>query len=269
MVTAAPIASLASVADPHALISRHLAATFTTLLSGADTTHADDDSWVRLFTGTPHPLGNFSVTSAGVEAATLETVMKPMHDAGVPTSVVVTASAISTDLHGWFDDHGYVAAPLPAMALDIDALPATGLPDGYTFRRVESGDDAQAWCDALAVGYEIPRDVAAVFSPVRLPVEPAPDAPVQFFEVRCGDDIVATSLVHLRERVAGIYCVATDPAQRGRGIGAHATAEALRAVRRIGYRVGVLQASPMGHPVYRRIGFADHGVVDMFVRLPG
>jgi GNAT superfamily N-acetyltransferase len=49
--------------------------------------------------------------------------------------------------------------------------------------------------------------------------------------------------------------VATLPNVRGRGIGRALTIAALEAGRSLGYRIGVLQASDDGLPVYRRIGF--------------
>ena len=47
-----------------------------------------------------------------------------------------------------------------------------------------------------------------------------------------------------------------------------ATAEPLRIAHRLDYRVGVLQASDEGHPVYRRIGFVDVGAVPLYLRMP-
>lgn len=78
----------------------------------------------------------------------------------------------------------------------------------------------------------------------------------------------ATSMLFLADGLAGIYCVSTVPAERGKGLGAHVTAEALRVAQRLGYGVGVLQSSPAGHSVYLGLGFADVGSVPMFVRLP-
>jgi len=63
-------------------------------------------------------------------------------------------------------------------------------------------------------------------------------------------------------------CVAMLPAERGKALGAHVTAAALRAAQRIGYRVGILQSSPEGHSIYLRLGFADLGAMPMFVGVP-
>ena len=62
--------------------------------------------------------------------------------------------------------------------------------------------------------------------------------------------------------------LATIPEERGKGLGAHATAEPLRLVRELGYGVGVLQSSPAGHSVYRKLGFADVGEVPLYVKMP-
>ncbi len=61
---------------------------------------------------------------------------------------------------------------------------------------------------------------------------------------------VATSLLYLADGLAGIYCVATLPEDRAKGLGAHTTAEAFRRAHELGYRVGVLQSSPAGHSVH-------------------
>jgi ribosomal protein S18 acetylase RimI-like enzyme len=72
----------------------------------------------------------------------------------------------------------------------------------------------------------------------------------------------------LADGLAGIYCVATLPAERGKGLGAHVTAEALRRAHAMGYRVGILQSSAAGHTIYLRLGFEDKLSVPMFIRMP-
>jgi ribosomal protein S18 acetylase RimI-like enzyme len=76
-------------------------------------------------------------------------------------------------------------------------------------------------------------------------------------------------MLYLADGLAGIYCVATLPEERSKGLGAHATAEALRVAQALGYHVGVLQSSSAGHGVYLRLGFGDYATVPMFIRMPG
>jgi ribosomal protein S18 acetylase RimI-like enzyme len=52
-----------------------------------------------------------------------------------------------------------------------------------------------------------------------------------------------------------MYCVATLPEARGKGIGAAVTLKPLQEARAAGYRVGVLQSSELGFNVYKKLGF--------------
>jgi predicted acetyltransferase len=61
----------------------------------------------------------------------------------------------------------------------------------------------------------------------------------------------------LHAEVAGIFAVATLAEARRRGIGTALTLVPLLEARRRGYRVSTLQATPMGFPVYRRLGFRE------------
>jgi GNAT superfamily N-acetyltransferase len=67
--------------------------------------------------------------------------------------------------------------------------------------------------------------------------------------------LATTRSVHL----AGVYSVATRPPHRGRGFGTALTRAALLEARAQGYDTAVLEPSPMGAPMYRRMGFEPLG----------
>jgi ribosomal protein S18 acetylase RimI-like enzyme len=68
---------------------------------------------------------------------------------------------------------------------------------------------------------------------------------------------VATSMLATTRSVglAGVYSVATRPAHRGRGFGTALTAAALASASEQGFDIAVLEPSPSGAPMYRRMGF--------------
>jgi GNAT superfamily N-acetyltransferase len=246
--------------------AQHFETAFRHMMAGPVT--VANSRYLRLVTGEPHPMGNIAVISESNDlAATLEATT-PLLRCGAPAAAIFPrgiddAVAKAVKAQG-FD----VEASMPAMAVDIDRMAATTLPPEYDWARVGAGDEGVAWAEALAVGYELPRALADLFSPPRLGADMAADAALQFFAVLRHGQMVATSMLYLTDGLAGIYCVSTRPEERNKGLGAHATAEALRAARRLGYRVGVLQSSAAGHSVYLQLGFGDYAQIPMLVHVP-
>ncbi len=66
---------------------------------------------------------------------------------------------------------------------------------------------------------------------------------------------VGIAMTIVSHGVAGIYWVGTLAEARGKGIGEAVTAAAINAGFDLGAEIASLQASPMGEPVYRRMGF--------------
>ena len=60
--------------------------------------------------------------------------------------------------------------------------------------------------------------------------------------------------------------VATLPEARGRGVSSALTAEAVARARDRGMETTSLQATKLGYPVYRRVGYRDYGVLQMWER---
>lgn len=268
MSNIAPLASIAA-SGPRidALIARHIDLFFRRAMRGSGVTI--EPRFVRLVTGEPHPFGNLALPADATDLAALGEAIAPLVACAAPAAVLFT-TPVPPAADARLRDAGFVPHEgMPLMGVDIDRLPETPLPPGYRLVRCAAGATGDRWCEAFADGYELPRRVGACFNPTRAENVDAHDSPLQYFAIQKGDALVATSLLMLDRGVAGVYCVATLPAERGKGLGAHVTAEPLRQNRELNYRVGVLQSSEAGRPVYQRLGFAEFGEIPLYVRLPG
>lgn len=247
--------------------ARHMDVAFRRMMSGPGS--EQNERWFRLITGEMHPMGNVALISTGDDIESALEAIAPLIECGAPAAAIFPAG-VNQAVSDAVKARGFATeASMPAMAVDIDRMRPTALPPGCEWARIGGGEEGRAWAEALAVGYGLPQPLADLFAPDALGVDMANDAPVQFFAVLRDGRQVSTSMFYLEDGLAGIYCVSTLPEERQKGLGAHATAEALRVARQLGYRVGVLQSSGAGHPVYLQLGFGDYAQVRMLIRMPG
>jgi GNAT superfamily N-acetyltransferase len=137
-------------------------------------------------------------------------------------------------------------------------------PEGLEIERVRDEEGLLAWEDVLGRGFgEGPREAAWAAEMYRR-VGLDEDATWRHYLGLFGGAPVATSTLFLGAGVAGIYFVSTVEEVRRRGIGAALTLAPLLEARKIGYRTGVLGASEMGYPVYRRLGFAEYCRIGLY-----
>lgn len=148
------------------------------------------------------------------------------------------------------------SAPLQVLArrrLDGHDVP------GIDFRTVtdEAGvADYTAVCAEAHAAYGFPDDLfPTLFARPGTMLAPH----VHAFVGYDGADPVAAATLFLTHGVAYIGWVAVRPGHQRRGLGAAATATVVNRGYELGARCSTLLASPMGAPVYRRLGFVDVG----------
>jgi ribosomal protein S18 acetylase RimI-like enzyme len=152
--------------------------------------------------------------------------------------------------------------------IDFDEEPVYWMPIGA---EALTAPPAPASLSIVAAGEETIDDAVRCFSeafeadPADVRRELGPNLlTVPSFTVFIGylaDEPVATSMLATSPSVqlAGIYSVATRPAHRGRGFGTALTRAALLSARAAGYDSAVLEPSPEGAGMYRRMGFEPLG----------
>lgn len=144
----------------------------------------------------------------------------------------------------------------PGMLL-ARRLPDAVAPEGITLRRVRNAADAAAFGAVMGAAYEslgLPSHIPVRrFAHTEVLVGPH----IVAFLACVGDEPVAGAMTIVTHGVAGVYWVGTTPGARGRGLAELCTRAAGNAGFDLGARVAALQASPMGEPVYRRMGYIE------------
>ncbi len=144
----------------------------------------------------------------------------------------------------------------PGMVCD-ERLPDAAPPDGIALRVLTTEAEAAdfvAMADAAYTSLGLPAGVIPDMAGATPSVGPPHLVTVGAFD---GDELVSGAQVLFSHGIAGIYCVATAESARGRGLAELVT----RTVTNLGFDGGAplvtLQASSMGEPIYRRMGYRD------------
>jgi ribosomal protein S18 acetylase RimI-like enzyme len=244
-------------------------------------------SWTRLRGGRVVDLGDVVVFVSGAPVryangmvgarmapqdadCLIEEALDQLRAAGVPGSWSVGPGSEPADLGERLLRHGFeFEQSMPWLAagleeLDLDAPP----PDGLEIREVTDAATHDAWVRAMRLGFGMLDTEVALLSEVGERARAEPDPRWLRFAAWYRGRVVASSGLVLEGGVAAIYNVATDPAERRRGIGTAMTLAALRRGRDLGYRVAVLGTSDAGRGVYERIGFREACRHDVYVWAP-
>jgi GNAT superfamily N-acetyltransferase len=225
----------------------------------------------RSITNIPMSLFN-SIMDARLEPENVEPVIAHItadaQSRNVPVLWWVGPSTRPVDLATRLISHGFeIDEDGPGMAADLDQLnEGLPVPAGLTIKMANDSASQLVWCHTMALGFEAPppRVEFAVKHWSYLLSQLDPEITQPYITWLNGQP-VSTSLMQLGGGVAGIYSVATIPEARRKGIGAQVTLYPLQQARLRGYKVGILQASPMGLPVYRSLGFQEYCRITSYV----
>jgi GNAT superfamily N-acetyltransferase len=156
----------------------------------------------------------------------------------------------------------------PGLALDLrDWRPREG--DGPVEVLVARDEDRlAAYGRVLAALREPPDENIAAFFRQTADAVLVPDCPLSLLVGYAAGVPVATCELVVVDGVAGLYNVATLGSHQRRGIGTAMVAAALDEALRRGCDLAILQASPDGLPVYRRLGFREFGLYRVFNDVP-
>ncbi|MFZ5817211.1 MAG: GNAT family N-acetyltransferase [Bacillota bacterium] len=187
----------------------------------------------------------------------VERMIDRFRERGVPFWWWTFPGQEPSDLGRLLERHGLVReADLPGMAVSLADLPEPGrLPEGVTVERVGDPAGLARWAEAYGRGFPAPEPVAEAHREAFAELGFA--AGWSHYVALDQGRPVATSALFVQDGVAGLYFVCTLPEARGRGIGRAMVLTPLLAARAAGCRLGILQATAAGRPLYERLGFRE------------
>ncbi len=211
--------------------------------------------WVKTF---PTAWSNYifyaNLDDSNIDQHILQIASK-MKNGELPTDWVVGPKSYPPDLGEYLEKYNIKKQySMAGMAIDIAKLDtAVAMPDHTRVELVDSKAMLEVWADIVsnALWNGQPFE-ACLFEPL------LSNPNYKFYLAFLNEEPVASSMLILTKGVAEINMVSTMPTCRRLGLGTAMTIVPLLHAREIGYKIGVLQASVPGEPVYRKIGFEEY-----------
>ncbi len=188
----------------------------------------------------------------------IESVLSHFRRRSLPVTWHIGPSTQPSDLGRFLLAHGMThSEDEPGMAVELDRVwDGFDVPAGLMVEPVRDEDGLADWVSVWL--FPVSDDVRRLYFDVLRQRGFGDHLPWRYYVGRLGGKPVATSELFVGEGVAAVHYVITLPELRRRGIGTAMTLHVLHEARAMGYRVGVLTASPDGIGIYRQLGFREY-----------
>jgi GNAT superfamily N-acetyltransferase len=186
----------------------------------------------------------------------IRTVGQEAHAVGTRAQWITSPSCGPGDLDQRLDAAGWEPEVEPAMVVSVHAsFPAP--PADLAMEQVSTESAVLEWTDLFdaSFGIDPPRGEDHPWLEPFRRLALGAETPCRLFLGRLDGVAVSCSLAFHERDSVGLYGIGTPPEHRGRGYGSALTVAGIRWGASQGASVAVLQASEMGEPVYRSLGF--------------
>ena len=251
-----------------------------------DTFFANYRYWGNLLSS-PYNSGSIWATQTGIESAdlnaawsekpltsfdkgTIQDVKRDYRRAGLPFWWWVFPGSQTKATIGILESEGFsLVEDIPSLLADLITIPdEEPRVDGFIVSRVKDREELKVWEEVSFAGFDFRQDTKEQYHRFVSAFNLRDDAPQRFYLARVNGKPVATSLLFLNGKAAGIYFVTTLVDFRKKGIGLELIYATMHYAGVAGARYATLQSSPDGLHVYEQAGFKKYCQTAVFSLLP-
>ncbi|MFX1283103.1 MAG: GNAT family N-acetyltransferase [Promethearchaeota archaeon] len=187
----------------------------------------------------------------------IENALIPFKKYKVPMIWWVGPTTDPKNLGVYLEKHGLKKGfDMPGMYYDLEDLEKELIfPAEFSFRQVDNDSLLQIWAETQSKGFEADPLFTRYIYKFEKSLGTNPDSPWIRYIGFLDEEAVGVSILFCGAGIAAIFNVATDPDFRRQGIGTIMTKIPLMKARDLGYKFGVLKASPVGVHLYRKMHF--------------
>ncbi len=193
------------------------------------------------------------------EKACLKRLVQMVDEESLPTLLMTNPIRTPRTLIQFLDQQKMKKSQWIAMTIKLDKSQKMQMSDGLKVKKVVGEDEMQQWCAVAEVALMDNKELNH-----SLYHRLSKEEDIFFYLGYYKGKAVATSMLFMKNGVAGIYLVATLKAYRGKGFGTNMTSYALKTAKESVCLTAMLQATALGKGVYEKIGFKEMGKIDVY-----
>ena len=208
-------------------------------------------------------MANFSGPSAYSRVIQVISRIKKLN---IPVLWFISPMSLPKNLSSILEDHGFCYRnEWKAMAIDLENVHESfDLPEGIEIKEVSNIDELKIWTDILVKSFEFP-EIAVSYKKYFIKAG-LKDTDSHYYLGFLNGKPVSSSVLFDGEGAAGLFYIGTIHEARKQGIAKVMVCYLLSTAKKKGYSLSVLQASEMGYPVYKKIGFKKYYTTKIYNR---
>jgi GNAT superfamily N-acetyltransferase len=210
-------------------------------------------------------MANFNESSASENIKKIVSKIKKMH---ISVLWYITPMSRPKNLQNLLMDHGFkYQSQWRSMAIDLKKVPRKfNIHKGITIKEVLNLDELKTWTDILVKSFEFPK-VSISYKKYfcKLGVK---NLKFQYYLGFLDEKPVASAMIFKGKEAAGLFYIGTVHKARRKGIAEALTFYLLNKAKNEGYNISTVQASEMGYPLYKKIGFKEYYISKIYAFNP-